>query len=144
MAAANSHTVNKAVGNLGKAPNCCGELVVIVPCACETSNCECSFGRIVVSKETTPGSAPTLSGGLTETPAEEVSAMPDAINTDRQSIAEEYLRRSAADLAEATRTRLHYVKLARGYGLTFQRIGDALGVSEAAVRQLLARNGGEG
>ncbi|WKK11940.1 hypothetical protein QYN14_25680 [Rhodococcus ruber] len=39
--------------------------------------------------------------------------------------------------------RVHYMQLARQYGCTNQQIGDALGVSEAAVRAMLKRAGGD-
>lgn len=40
--------------------------------------------------------------------------------------------------------KIYFAKLARQYGATYQEIADTYGVSEAAVRSLLKRNGGEG
>ena len=67
-------------------------------------------------------------------------------NVSRQQIALTYLRFSredalAADTNEAVgrRVRLHYVRLARDYGVTLKAIGEALGLTESAVRFMLAK-----
>ena len=59
-----------------------------------------------------------------------------------KTLAVEYLARNAADLDKVTAQRIHYVKLARQKGLTHQQIADPLGITEAAVRQMLKRHGG--
>ena len=66
--------------------------------------------------------------------------MDDSINPgiDRASICVEFLTRAADDVAQAKRVRDNYARLARRYGLTNQAIGDALGVTEARVRQIVA------
>lgn len=65
----------------------------------------------------------------------------------RKEIALDYLKRSRADYESATRdlqnaarVRLHYIKLAREYGVTNAAIGEALGIVESAVRGLVERN----
>lgn len=55
------------------------------------------------------------------------------------AIAVEFLSRAADDLSRAKRTRLAYVKASKTHGLTNKQIGDALGISEARVRQMLSR-----
>lgn len=49
-----------------------------------------------------------------------------------------FLELSRDDLEKAKRARNHYIGLARKYGLTNQDIGDALGITEARVRAILA------
>lgn len=39
-------------------------------------------------------------------------------------------------------TRVHLITLARGYGLTNQEIGDALGMTEGGIRQTIRRSTG--
>jgi DNA-directed RNA polymerase sigma subunit (sigma70/sigma32) len=56
----------------------------------------------------------------------------------RQQIALDHLALCREEMDQARRSRQHYVTLARQYGLTHQAIGDALGVSEARIRQILA------
>ena len=56
----------------------------------------------------------------------------------RQLIAVEYLELAAKDLAQAKLAQNRYVRLAKyEYRLSNQTIGDALGLSEARVRQML-------
>lgn len=62
---------------------------------------------------------------------------------DRRRIAGDYLTRARDDFDRATRTRIEYVLLARKYGLTNADIGALLGISEAAVRGLVKRHGGD-
>lgn len=58
----------------------------------------------------------------------------------RQLIAVEFLELAARDFDKARRTRKHYAVLAKDeYGLSNEAIGAALGISEAAVRQLIMR-----
>lgn len=65
----------------------------------------------------------------------------------RQQTALDYLRILREDsLTNATsdavvkRVRLHYVRLARDCGVTLKDIGDALNITEGAVRAMLARD----
>jgi len=62
----------------------------------------------------------------------------------RQEIARNYLRlsrtdlqESQADLEQVLRARARHVINARAYGLTYQAIGDELGVSEFMVRKIV-------
>lgn len=55
----------------------------------------------------------------------------------RKILAVQYLERVKQDLERAKRTRTAYVKAAKEHGLTNQQIGEAVGVSEGRVRQLL-------
>lgn len=54
-------------------------------------------------------------------------------------IAADHLRRASEDLERAKRTRLYYVQAAKTHGMSNVKIGEALGVSEGRVRQMLAR-----
>ncbi len=65
-----------------------------------------------------------------------VSTKPE---NSRKQIAVEYLSLSREHVERSKRLRLHYVRLARENGLTYGEIGDALGVTEAAVRKLIER-----
>lgn len=76
--------------------------------------------------------------------------MTDSTGTDhvsRQQISLAYLRsirenEIAADNSDAVakRVRLHYVRLARDRGVTLKAIGEALDVTESAVRFILAKD----
>lgn len=57
----------------------------------------------------------------------------------QQAICLEYLAMTREDAEQVAHTRLHYVKLSRLYGLTNRQIGEALGVTEAAVRAMIVR-----
>ena len=57
---------------------------------------------------------------------------------DKKSLALDFLSRAKGDLERAKRTRVTYARAAREHGVTNQQIGDALGVTEARVRQILA------
>lgn len=82
--------------------------------------------------------------GLTETPMREVAtAVNQRTNDDRRRIAGEYLTRARDDFERAARTRLNYIFNARRYGMTYGEIGTLLGVTEAAVRSMLKRHGGD-
>lgn len=63
-----------------------------------------------------------------------ILAEPDS----RQQIALGHLRLCREELEQAKRSRALYVDLARKYGLSNQAIGDALGITEAGVRRILA------
>ena len=68
--------------------------------------------------------------------------MEHGTDTNRRTIALEYLRMAHVDLVRASRLRVERIKLARQYGATNQQIADECGITEAAVRGLLARHGG--
>lgn len=55
----------------------------------------------------------------------------------KKILAIEFLELAKRDLERAKRTRTAYMKAAKEHGLTNQQIGEAVGVSEARVRQLL-------
>lgn len=84
--------------------------------------------------------------GPDPTPNKEVGAMANYSNTtltDHQIIAVDYLERCRAQMERAAANRILYIKLSRKYGLTNQRIADALGITESAVRGLVERHGGD-
>ena len=58
-------------------------------------------------------------------------------------LAENYLRMARQEHDQAKRSRLVSVEYAREAGLTFQEIGNLLGVTEGAIRMMLRRNKGE-
>ena len=69
--------------------------------------------------------------------------MPQSIDTRPHSHRElciEFLVLARHDLDQARLTRLRHILMARLHGLSNQEIGDALGISEAAVRSLMKRN----
>lgn len=55
-------------------------------------------------------------------------------------LAENYLRMARQEHDQAKRSRLVSVEYAREAGLTFQEIGNLLGMTEAGVRMMLYRN----
>lgn len=83
-----------------------------------------------------PDECVNTAGDLTGTPRQEVAAVVNDIQP-RQEIALDYLRRVAADMVKVRQVRAKYAVAARRYGLTNQQIGDALGVTEAAVRHIV-------
>ncbi len=91
--------------------------------------------------ETAPAEGALTPGeGLTE--PRRGSAVFQDNNVDklrRQLIAVEHLELCARKLEEAKRGRLAGIRAARDHGLSHQTIGDALGITEAAVRSLLYR-----
>lgn len=97
--------------------------------------------RMGAETETVPGSAPTLTEDLTA-PDKEVTAVGNRTLSQRQQIALDYLAISRREFDDAARNRIRYVLLARDYGLTHAAIGDTLGITESAVRGILARHGG--
>jgi predicted transcriptional regulator len=62
---------------------------------------------------------------------------------DRRRIAGDYLTRVRDDFERALRSRIYYVLLAHKYGMSNVDIGALLGISEAAVRGLIKRHGGD-
>lgn len=56
----------------------------------------------------------------------------------RQQIALGHLKLCREQLDHAKQSRALYVDLARKYGLSNQSIGDALGITEAGVRRIMA------
>ena len=93
--------------------------------------------------EKRPASARTENGANPNT-LEEVGLMPTILplpteaEQNRVDIALQYLHMTRVQLEQAKRNRELYVKLGRAYGLTNKAIGDALGVTEARVRHILA------
>lgn len=67
-----------------------------------------------------------------------IVSSPPANRTRQQEIALTYLELTRQQMDEARRNRALYVRLGRQYGLTNQAIGDALGITEARVRQITA------
>lgn len=59
----------------------------------------------------------------------------------RKLIAVEHLELCAQKLTEAKRGRVQGILAARAHGLSCQTIGDALGLTEAAVRSIIKRHG---
>lgn len=55
----------------------------------------------------------------------------------KKDLARDFLAMAREDLERAKRTRKAYALAARRHGLTNQQVGEALGISEARVRQLL-------
>lgn len=60
---------------------------------------------------------------------------------DHRATCRIFLELAADDLTKAKEARIRYIELANKYGLTNVEIGDAVGISEARVRAILA--GGE-
>lgn len=95
---------------------------------------------VELDKETAPEGAVTPNGGLTE-PARG-SAMQHDTNVTRlrrQILAVNHLELCARKLEEAKRARVVAIRAGRDHGLSNQTIGDALGITETAVRGLLNR-----
>ena len=94
----------------------------------------------VTTENETPASAQTDRGhGRTF----EEFDMTDVRAEDRRRIAGDYLTRARDDFHTAARNRIRYVLLARQYGMTNDAIGALLGISERAVRGLVARHSGD-
>lgn len=68
-------------------------------------------------------------------------APPQEAITRLHHAAVELLTIHADHMARERRTRLHLIRAARAAGLSNQAIGDALGITEAAVRHMLTRHG---
>lgn len=74
---------------------------------------------------------------------------PDAaVRAERQEIARNYLRLARtdmeevrADLDQVTTARNQHIVNARAYGLSHQAIADELGITETAVRKIIASTG---
>ena len=70
--------------------------------------------------------------------------LPDAAPTptsDRQELARTFLKLANSEFQTHKMHRGYYATVARQYGLTHQEIADAYGITEAAVRGLIARAG---
>lgn len=97
----------------------------------------------VPGHEKRPASAQTENGANPNT-LEEVGLMPRILplptesEQGRTDIALQYLRMTRVQLEQAKHNRDLYVKLGRAYGLTNQAIGEALGITEARVRHIVA------
>ena len=104
--------------------------------------CRLSFGhkfdKMDVTTEESPASA------LTDRGRDRLAEGVDMSNATepRKVIALDYLQKVAADLAKTASLRMQYVLIARRYGATNQEIGDALGITETAVRRMVTRHGG--
>ncbi len=96
--------------------------------------------RMDAAKKRPPQVLDTPNEGLA-TPDKEVTAMENRSRSNRQAIALEYLSISAREFETAIRSRIRYILLAREYGVTNAKIGQTLGISESAVRGLIARHG---
>ncbi len=57
--------------------------------------------------------------------------------TSRKEIARTFLELANSSYQEQRKHRPYYARIARTHGLTNQEIGEAYGVSEAAIRQML-------
>ena len=66
-------------------------------------------------------------------------SMPDVDLASLQTRCVEFLELCRDDSQTLAHTRLYFIQKAREYGLSNQRIGDALGITEAAVRNILKR-----
>ncbi len=103
--------------------------------ACRIST-ELKFDKLEVTTEKRPATALTV-------PARDQLAegvdMSDSTDT-RKAISLDYLHKVAADLTKTASLRVQYVLNARRYGATNQEIGDALGITETAVRRMVIRH----
>lgn len=64
--------------------------------------------------------------------------------SDRKDLALFYCAESHRLYQTHYAQKLYFTRLARKYGASHQEIADVYGVTEAAVRSMLKRNGGEG
>lgn len=60
---------------------------------------------------------------------------------DRQELARTFLKLANSEYQKHKLHRSYYARIAREHGLTHQEIADAYGITEAAVRGLIARAG---
>lgn len=67
-----------------------------------------------------------------------MSSVSGDLKLSRKTLATEFLSKVRDDLERVRLQRIHYVLISREHGLTNQEIGDALGISEARVRQIAA------
>lgn len=95
------------------------------------------FDKLEVTTEKSPASALTDRGRDRLAEGVDMSDSTDA----RKGIALDYLTKVADDLTRAAALRIQYVLNARRYGATNQEIGDALGITETAVRRMVTRHG---
>ena len=68
-------------------------------------------------------------------------SLPEIDLASLQNQCVEYLRLCREDSTTLSHTRLYFIQKSREYGLTNQAIGEALGITEGAVRGLLNRAG---
>lgn len=59
---------------------------------------------------------------------------------DHAEIARQYLKLTRKHYASAKHHRVYWIHLAKQYGLTWQEIGDHLGMTEGAVRRIAKLN----
>lgn len=93
------------------------------------------FDRMGVTTEESPATALTAPG------RDRLAEGVDMSTISRKEIALEYLTKVADDLTKAASLRMQYILNARRYGATNQQIGDALGITETAVRRMIQRHG---
>lgn len=58
----------------------------------------------------------------------------------RREIARTFLRLANEEYQGQRRHRSYYARIAREHGLTHKEIGDAYGVTESAIRQMIAKD----
>lgn len=58
---------------------------------------------------------------------------------ERVRLATQYLKLAQDDLDTARRTRLHYARLGRKYGMTWVEMGAALGMTAGATKMMVRR-----
>ena len=95
------------------------------------------FGKLgVETKIGRAGASTPVNPGLT---TDKEWLMPSVPNLNKQAIAADYLRLGREHLERAKSLRVHYARLARSEGLSYVRIGELLGITDAAVRLMLKR-----
>lgn len=68
-----------------------------------------------------------------------VSDAAPTVTSDRKAIARQFLQLANADYRRVCDQRGYYARIARQHGLTNQDIADEYGITEGAVRALIAR-----
>lgn len=101
------------------------------------------FDTLEAQQKNAPAGAETPVGPGLTTAKEWLMATvsPDTTGSREESlkqIAITHLQLTREHFEKARTLRAHYAELGRTYGLTNQQIGDALGITEARVRQILA------
>lgn len=99
-----------------------------------------NYARMGGDEAASGGVLPTPAEGLTATPSKEVAAVVNRTKTDL--LAGLTAAQSAFEHARATR--VDAILFARSVGLTYQAIGEKLGITEGAVRYILKSQGGGG
>lgn len=116
----------------------------VIPTKTETSRKRRSYrcsSKLEGEKENGP--APVTAGVTPGLTAEKERLLVNATTPPRVETiesAQELLKLSQDDLDAARRLRLYYISLARGKGLTYEQIGEGLGLTEAGVRQIIYRS----